>query len=259
MNQNERRIYLIQELIKEDERYQGMEIPDSVEDQKDLLRALMNVRLPNPISDSFLKVQDAYLKEELKSETLTDINDIKSTSKNPRIAIWKGDMTTLKADCIVNPANQELLGCFQPLHNCLDNLIHTKSGIQLRLYCNQLMEKQGHEEPVGKAKITPGFNLPCKYVIHTVGPTAYGRLQKEDEEELTSCYNSCLSLADSYHLTNIAFCCISTGVFCFPNQRAAEIAVSTVERFLKENNRIKKVIFNVYKDVDEQIYSSLLG
>ena len=158
----------------------------------------------------------------------------------------------------MNAANSQMCGCFRPLHNCVDNIIHSKAGIELRLCCNDLMQVQGHEEPTGQAKITPAFNLPCKYVVHTVGPIVQGRLQKKHEELLASCYRSCLELAEEHEVKSIAFCCISTGVFMFPNQRAAEIAVETVRNYYKETGSQMKVVFNVFKDKDSSIYRKLL-
>ena len=151
-----------------------------------------------------------------------------------------------------------MTGCYQPCHNCIDNCIHTYAGIQLRLACADLMEKQGTEEPTGQAKITPAYNLPCDYVIHTVGPIVQGRLTKHHEELLASCYHSCLQIAEEHDVKSIAFCCISTGVFMFPNDRAAEIAVETVKRYKKESGSKIQVIFNVFKDLDEQLYRELL-
>ena len=167
-------------------------------------------------------------------------------------------MTTLKVDAITNPVNSALLGCFSPLHNCADNIIHSKAGLSLRFKCNCIMRAQGHEEPTGKAKITPAYNLPCKYVIHTVGPIVQGLLTKRHEELLASCYRSCLDIAEENNVESIALCCISTGVFMFPNQRAAEIAVDTVKAWLAETGSQMKVVFNVYKDLDLEIYSELL-
>ena len=175
------------------------------------------------------------------------------------IYLWQGDITTLRCDAIVNAANSGLTGCYQPCHNCIDNCIHTYAGIQLRNACSDIMEKQGYEEPMGKAKITPAFNLPCKYVLHTVGPIVQGHLTKEHEELLASCYRSCLKLADENGVKSVAFCCISTGVFMFPNERAAEIAVQTVRDYRREKNSGIEVIFNVWKDVDYEIYRELLG
>nr|MCR5023164.1 protein-ADP-ribose hydrolase [Lachnospiraceae bacterium] len=175
------------------------------------------------------------------------------------IYLWQGDITTLRCDAIVNAANSGMTGCYQPCHNCIDNCIHTYAGIQLRNTCADIMEKQGHEEPTGQAKITSGFNLPCKYVLHTVGPIVSGSLTKEHEELLASCYRSCLELADKSGVKSIAFCCISTGVFMFPNKRAAEIAVQTVRDYRKLYGNGIEVIFNVWKDIDYEIYRELLG
>lgn len=174
------------------------------------------------------------------------------------MVLWQGDITTLKADAIVNAANSALLGCFQPLHSCIDNLIHSRSGIQLRMACDRLMREQGHEEEVGKAKITPAFNLPARYVLHTVGPAVYGRVTERDCGLLASCYRSCLELAVENGCKSIAFCCISTGVFHFPNRKAAETAVTAVRDYLAGDCSIEKVIFNVYKDLDLELYRNLL-
>lgn len=151
-----------------------------------------------------------------------------------------------------------MTGCYQPCHNCIDNCIHTYAGIQLRNYCAVLMEKQGYEEPTGQAKITPGFNLPCDFVIHTVGPIVQGKLTSRHEELLRSCYESCLKIADENNVESIAFCCISTGVFMFPNRRAAEIAVQTVKEYKQTTGSQIKVVFNVFKDSDREIYKELL-
>lgn len=184
--------------------------------------------------------------------------DLTPCASDDRIYLWQGDMSTLKVDSAVNPANSALLGCFVPLHNCLDNILGSAAGVSLRLACSCIMEEQGHEEPTGQAKITPGYNLPCKYVIHTVGPIVQHRLTKEHEELLASCYRSCLNLAEENGLKSIAFCCIFTGVFMFPNQRAAEIAVETVKNWLDETGSQIKVIFNVFKDIDYLFYKNLL-
>lgn len=259
MTHKMQRRYLIEELLKENRQYSGMKIPTDENEQKDLLRALMNVRLPKAVPPRFLEIQDAYLQEEMRRGAIVDADSLPPVPGDCRIALWQGDMTTLRVDAIVNPANSGMCGCFQPLHNCLDNIIHSKSGIGLRLYCADMMKKQGHEEPTGQAKITPGFNLPCKYIIHTVGPIIYDRVRQEDEQMLASCYRSCLKLADENGVRSIALCCISTGVFRFPNDRAAEIAVQTVREYLNGDTGIKKVIFNVFKDIDKEIYTKLLG
>lgn len=259
MDQRGKRLFLIQSLLDEQHSFCKQKIPADCEQQKMLLRGLMNVRPPKAVSAQFLKVQDEYLQEEMRQETIVEADSLPAIPGDSRIALWQGDMTLLKVDAIVNPANSGMCGCFQPLHNCLDNMIHSKSGISLRLYCADMMKKQGHEEPTGQAKITPGFNLPCRYIIHTVGPIIYDRVRKEEEELLASCYRSCLKLADENNVRSIALCCISTGVFRFPNERAAEIAVKTVREYLNEGTGIKKVIFNVFKDIDKEIYAELLG
>lgn len=259
MRHEEQRMYLIRELLAEELRYREIKIPEDVQGQKDLLRSLMNVRPPRPVSREFLNVQDEYLSVERDMEDLTDANLLPAVHADPRIILWQGDITTLKADAIVNAANSALLGCFHPLHSCIDNIIHSKSGIQLRLFCSDIMKKQGHEEITGEAKITPGFNLPARYILHTVGPVIYGRVTEEDCRLLASCYRSCLELAVENGCKCIAFCCISTGEFRFPNRRAAEIAVGTVKDFLRADKKLGSVIFNVFKEKDLEIYRELLS
>lgn len=256
MNQNERRIFLIQELLKENKRYEDMEIPQDFEEQRALLRALMNVRIAKNIDDEFIKVQDEYLKEEIKRKGIVDIDDLKPIKDG--IYLWQGDITTLRCDVIVNAANSGMTGCYVPNHRCIDNCIHSFAGVQLRLECDEIMTKQGYSEPTGQAKITNSYNLPCKYIIHTVGPIINGKLTSEDCDLLESCYKSCLELAVKNNLDSIAFCCISTGEFHFPNDKAAQIAVKTVEEFMKKETSLKKVIFNVFKDMDKEIYRKLL-
>ena len=256
MNQNERRIFLIQELLKENKRYEDMEIPQDFEEQRALLRALMNVRIAKNVDDEFIKVQDEYLKEEIKRKGIVDIDDLKPIKDG--IYLWQGDITTLRCDAIVNAANSGMTGCYVPNHGCIDNCIHSFAGVQLRLECDEIMTKQGYGEPTGQAKITKSYNLPCKYIIHTVGPIINGKLTSEDCDLLESCYKSCLELAVKNNLDSIAFCCISTGEFHFPNDKAAQIAVKTVEEFMKKETSLKKVIFNVFKDMDKEIYRKLL-
>ena len=257
MNQKERRLFLLRSLLDENKQYRQMEIPGNEEDQKWLLRGLMNVRSPRKIDDNFLKVQDAYLKEETKNKGITDVDTL--VPMQDGLYVWQGDITTLKCDAIVNAANSGMTGCYVPNHRCIDNCIHTFAGIELRLACAEMMEKQGYEEPTGQAKITPAFNLTCQYVLHTVGPIIRGRLTEKDCRLLASCYQSCLELAAENHLKSIAFCCISTGEFHFPNERAAEIAVTTVKDFMKQKTSIEKVVFNAFKDQDKVIYERLLG
>ncbi len=257
MNQSERRLFLIQSLLRERPSCQKQSIPTDSERQKILLRGLMNVRNPHPISPEFLETQDTYLWEETAQKGITDIRDLPPIQ--PGLYLWQGDITTLKCDAIVNAANSGLTGCYIPNHRCIDNAIHTYAGVELRLACEAIITAQGHPEPTGRAKITPAFNLPCKYVLHTVGPIIGSQVTDRDKALLASCYRSCLELAAMYDLESVAFCCISTGEFHFPNDLAAEIAVGTVKEFLKQQTSVKKVIFNVFKDLDRQIYRRLLG
>ena len=259
MNQKERRKYLIKELLAEVPGYSDIVIPDEEDAQKRLLRSLMNVRSPHPVSSEFLKIQDEYLSEEVALKGVTDSASLQASPLDSRLILWQGYITTLKDDAIVNAANSALRGCFVPCHSCIDNIIHSMSGIQLRLTCDRIMNEQGHEEPTGKAKITPAYNLPAQYVIHTVGPIVAGTLTKTHCRQLADCYRSCLELASVYGLKSIAFCCISTGEFHFPQQKAAEIAVETVMEFLKTDTGIERVVFNVFKESDYEIYRNLLG
>lgn len=258
MNQAERRIYLIKYLLSEQIHYKGIAIPQEEQAQKDLLRSLVNVRPPRPVEQEFLNIQDAYLITENAKDGIKDLAELSPAKLDKRIYLFQGDITALKVDAIVNAANSQMCGCFRAMHNCVDNIIHTKAGVELRAYCNDMMQAQGHEEPTGQAKITPAFNLPCDYVIHTVGPIVQGKLTKEQEILLISCYESCLKKADENDVKSIAFCCISTGVFRFPNERAAKLAVQTVKKYKVDTNSNIKVIFNVFKEEDEQIYRQQL-
>lgn len=256
MTQEERRRYLIQELLRERPSCRRQEIPADADRQKVLLRALMNVRLPASVSPEFLTVQDAYLQGELAAKKTIRLSDLRPVQKE--LYLWRGDITTLECGAIVNAANSGMTGCYRPCHNCIDNCIHTYAGVQLRLRCAELMTRQGYEEPVGQAKITPAYNLPCDYVIHTVGPVVQGELTRRHCALLKSCYRSCLELADENGINSIAFCCISTGVFRFPNEEAAEIAVNTVREYKSDTGSRIEVVFNVFKEQDERIYSQLL-
>ncbi|MEE0871996.1 MAG: protein-ADP-ribose hydrolase [Ruminococcus sp.] len=253
MTQAERRLFLINTLLSE--RGERIEIPTDEYNQKRLLRSLFNIRMPKAVTNDFLQIQDAYLQEETVQKGITDITDLEPVQDH--IYLWQGDITTLKCDAIVNAANSQMLGCFNPCHGCIDNVIHTYAGVQLRNACYELMKAQGYDEPTGQAKITPAYNLPCKNIIHTVGPIVGGALTKEDCELLKSCYLSCLKLAEESGCKSIAFCCISTGVFGFPQKEAAEIAVNTVKEYQKQHEI--EVIFNVFKDSDKQIYRELLS
>lgn len=257
MTQTQRRILLIQKLLSEHSRYTDMRIPQNEVAQKQLLRSLMNVRLPKEISGDFLLVQDEYLREEIAVKGITDIADL--TPIENGIYLWQGDITTLKCDGIVNAANSGMTGCYAPCHACIDNCIHTFAGVQLRVECGKLMKKQGYAEPTGKSKITNAYNLPCKYVLHTVEPIVYGALTDRNKTELASCYSSCLALAEENGLKSLAFCCISTGEFHFPNEEAARIAVQTVKAYRERTKSNIKIIFNVFKDLDYEIYRKLLA
>ncbi|WP_305766989.1 protein-ADP-ribose hydrolase [Candidatus Epulonipiscium viviparus] len=252
MNQSERLDYLVTHLAAE---YSDLEIPQTFAEKRNLLRALMNVRKPIPISDEWLQIQDAFLSQEIAEKGIISREELITDDGN--IFVWKGDITRLQVDAIVNAANSQLLGCFIPNHHCIDNAIHSAAGLQLRQACDGIISKQGHPEATGSAKMTAAFNLPCRYVIHTVGPIVHDKLTPQNEEDLANCYKSSLSIAAAENCHVIAFCCISTGEFHFPNRRAAEIAIKIVKNFLTENDKIK-VVFNVFKDIDYKIYSELL-
>ena len=254
MTQTKRRLFLIEYLLSESGERIG--IPTDEYNQKRLLRSLFNIRMPRETSEEFLQIQDAYLQEENRRKGITDLADLEPVQDG--IYLWQGDITTLKCGAVVNAANSQMLGCFNPCHGCIDNAIHTFAGIQLRRDCNEIKHEQGHDEPTGQAKITPAYNLPCRYIIHTVGPIVSGKLNEQHCELLKSCYLSCLKLAEENGVDSIAFCCISTGVFGFPQREAAEIAISTVKRHKKTTKSDIKVIFNVFKDDDYAIYSKLL-
>lgn len=256
MNQTERRMYLIRELQKDKSQLSPYRIPDDEQGQKDLLRGLMNIWMPKPLSEEYLRIEGEYLRAEAEVKGITKLSDLKPIDID--LYLWQCDITTLACDAVVNAANSQMLGCWQILHNCIDNCLHSASGLALRYRCFEIMSEQGHEEPTGQAKITPGYNLPSKYVLHTVGPIVSGRLNERHCELLKSCYLSCLKLAEENGVKSIAFCCISTGVFGFPQREAAEIAVSTVKEYKKTTNSDIKVIFNVFKDEDLIIYRSLL-
>lgn len=256
MNQSERRRILLRALLDEKPAWRQAGIPAQAGEQKQVLRGLMNVREAAPLDPALLAIQDAYLTAETQAKGITDCRELPQIQ--PGISLWQGDITTLRCDAIVNAANSGMTGCYIPNHRCIDNAIHTYAGVELRLACEALMEKQGSPEPTGQAKITPAFNLPCRYVLHTVGPIIHGRVSRQDEKLLASCYRSCLELAAENGLESVALCCISAGEFRFPNEPAAEIAVRTVKEFLQKQTSVRKVIFNVFKDLDKAIYEKLL-
>lgn len=257
MTQTEKRIFLIKRLLSEHTDVKKTEIPQTEKEQKVLLRSLMNIRPPKAVEADFLKVQGEYLRSEISLKGITDISELKQTA--PDIFLWQGDITTLRCDAVVNAANSRMLGCFCPCHGCIDNAIHTFAGVELRLECAEIMKKQGCSEPAGGAKLTKAYNLPCRYVIHTVGPIVNDSVTDSDEKLLSSCYRSCLALADKNNINSIAFCCISTGEFHFPAVRAAELALGTVKEYKENTNSTIKVIFNVFKDSDYKIYRELLS
>lgn len=293
MNQEEKRVFLIEELKKESSVMRGIAVPKEEEAQKMLLRGLMNVRMAKPASLSFQKVQDEYLQTETERKGITRLSSLSPVAVIPRAAapktdrpqgeetapssgsehhtdaflyLWQGDITTLAADAIVNAANSAMTGCYIPNHRCIDNAIHTFAGVQLRLYCHAYMQEQAgkkgasYAEPTGQAMLSPAYNLPSKFILHTVGPIVGDALTEEDGKLLASCYTSCLNLASQHQLESIAFCCISTGEFHFPNDRAAEIAIRTVRDWLirHPSSTVTKVVFNVFKNEDPEIYRSLL-
>lgn len=230
--------------------------------ERKLLRCLMNVFPPERLhllGQDFWTAQDALLSAEREEKGIVDAATLPEYAGHPGMVLWQGDITRIRADAVVNAANEALLGCFCPCHGCIDNAIHSAAGLQLRRECHALMTKQGHPEPTGKAKLTKAYNLPAKYILHTVGPIVQGAVTAEDEKLLRSCYRSCLELAEANRLTSVTFCCISTGEFHFPNRLAAEIAIETVGDFLQTSTTTKKVIFNVFKDQDAAIYQELLG
>ena len=247
--------YLIDYLLSERNDLGNITIPDNELDKFRLYRSLVNIRPAWASDDSFLQTEDEYLTSLTASKGITDIADL--TPIEDGIYLWQGDITTLKCGAIVNAANSGMTGCWQPCHSCIDNCIHTFAGVRLRYECDRIMQEQGHEESTGKAKITQAYNLPCDYVIHTVGPVVQGQLTDEHRRLLESSYQSCLELAVQNGIESIAFCCISTGVFGFPQKQAAEIAVRTVKNFRKTH--AIKVIFNVFKEDDYEIYKELLG
>lgn len=233
----------------------GLRIPSGEEELWRLFRSLVNIREPGDIDDKFLRVQDTLLQGELAAKGITDLDTLTPIREN--LYLWRGDITTLKADAIVNAANSGLTGCYVPCHRCIDNAIHTYAGVQLRAECARLIGEQGYPEPTGTAKLTPGYNLPCRYILHTVGPIVSGEVTQHHAGQLASCYRSCLQLAVRHRLKSVAFCCVSTGEFHFPNSLAARIAVETVDEFLREHKTLK-VVFCVFTQQDWDIYRGIL-
>ena len=259
MTQQKRLRYLVEGLVAEykEKHNEHIEIPVIEEEQFTLFRSLCNIRPAGGMPLEWMKIENEYLNILAHEKGIVTINDMEE--RDTQIYLWQGDITRLSVDAIVNAANNQLLGCFAPNHKCIDNTIHTFAGIELRMACSRMIEYMDMPEKTGVARKTYGFNLPAKHVIHTVGPIIYDSLTDIEREQLASCYRSCLELANAYSLQSIAFCCISTGEFRFPNEDAAQIAIDTVRTYLKETNSKIQVVFNVFKDIDYDIYNNLLG
>ena len=262
MNRLETLITLNNYLLEDMPRYKNSAKNFAKDEQMQwkLFRSLVNIRKAKPIGKDFLNLQDEFLQEIALEKGITDIKNLEPISKDEdKLYLWQGDITTLKVDAIVNAANCRMTGCYAPMHMCIDNAIHTFAGVQLRLECAKIIDEQGHLEETGRAKLTNAYNLPSKYVIHTVGPIIHGKLTDEDREKLASCYHSCLDIAYKYNLKSIAFCCISTGEFHFPQEEAGKIAIKVVKESLKEySDKDLAVVFNVFKNMDLKIYQELL-
>jgi len=272
--QSERLDFLLDALKEDSIQYKNLQVGNSETEKRNAVRSLMNVRMPRSISDDFLEVQDIFLQEEAKEKgivTLAEIPTVKDAYESQRsfadrMSIWQGDITRLQVGAIVNAANSQMIGCFVPCHRCIDNAIHSAAGVQLRNECNHIMNQRRiqfgrqYEEPTGTATLTSAYNLPCKYVIHTVGPIVYGRLTEALKEDLRNCYRNVLQCCMEHEINSVAFCCISTGEFHFPNDIAAQIAVETTEQFFAQNENcgIERVIFNVFKDIDLELYKKYL-
>jgi len=272
MTQEERLNYLVEEFKEDSGRYRNLETPEDTEGKKRILRSLMNIRMPRHMDAGVIEVQDEYLKERILENGIVTLSDIPTIADKgsthafaDKLSVWQGDITRLAVDAIVNAANSQMLGCFVPMHTCIDNCIHTFAGVQLRAECsrqmNQLRIKYGkdYEQPTAVPMLTDAYNLPARKVVHIVGPIVTGRLTKDLEQDLANCYKHTLDMCLENGLHSVAFCCISTGVFRFPNKRAAEIAVQTVTEWLSEHpDAMERVIFNVFKDEDKTYYETEL-
>ena len=261
--QEERLEYLVEAFKADSDEYRELKTPEDTEGKRTVLRSLMNIRMPKKMDDNVLAVQNEYLQERIRENGIVHLSDIPVI--RDRLSVWQGDITRLAVDAIVNAANSQMLGCFIPMHTCIDNCIHTFAGVQLRAECACQMDKmrtrygRDYVQPTAMPMLTDAYNLPAKKVIHVVGPIASYGLTSQLEKELADCYRNTLDLCRENDLKSVAFCCISTGVFRFPNRRAAEIAVTTVERWLSENPEgMERVIFNVFKDEDREYYEELI-
>ena len=261
--QNGRLDFLVEEFKADSVQYKDLQTPEDTEGKRRILRSLMNIRMPRKMDEAVLTVQDEYLQERIRENGIVELADIPVI--RDRMSIWQGDITRLAVDAIVNAANSQMLGCFVPMHTCIDNCIHTFAGVQLRAECARQMEQlksrygRDYEQPTALPMLTDAYNLPARKVIHIVGPIVQGRLTTSLENDLAACYRNTLDMCLENGLKSVAFCCISTGVFHFPNKRAAEIAVQTVTGWLSEHpGGMERVIFNVFKDEDKAYYEQLL-
>ena len=271
--QEERLDYLLEKFKKDSLWYKDLEVGEDYQEKRRALRSLMNIRMPGAMDPEVLEVQDEFLREEAAEKGIVTLEEIPTAvrqygSRKPfgdKISIWQGDITRLQVGAIVNAANSQMLGCFHPCHGCIDNAIHSAAGIELREACSQYMEHRKvqygkeYEEPTGRAVLTEGYNLPAEYVIHTVGPIVYGSLTEKLKEDLRNCYKNILKCCVEHGIRSVAFCCISTGEFHFPNDEAARIAVAEVRKYLEKHQEdFDRVIFNVFKDVDRELYEDLV-
>ena len=271
--QEDRLDYLLEEFKKDSLWYKDLEVGEDYQEKRRALRSLMNIRMPGAMDPEVLEVQDDFLRKEAVEKGIVTLEEIPTAvrqygSRRPfgdKISVWQGDITRLQVGAIVNAANSQMLGCFHPCHGCIDNAIHSAAGIELREACSQYMEHRkvqygkDYEEPTGRAVLTEGYNLPAEYVIHTVGPIVYGSLTEKLKEDLRNCYKNILKCCVEHGIRSVAFCCISTGEFHFPNDEAARIAVAEVRKYLEKHQEdFDRVIFNVFKDVDRELYEDLV-
>ena len=263
ITQEQRLDYLVEEFKADSDEYKDLQTPADSEGKKRILRSLMNIRMPRKMSEEVLTVQDEYLTGRVEEKGIVRLSDIRVIRDG--LSIWQGDITRLAVDAIVNAANSQMLGCFVPMHTCIDNCIHTFAGVQLRAECNRQMNQlrirygRDYAQPTAVPMLTDAYNLPAKKVIHIVGPIVQYQLTPALEKDLADCYDNTLDMCKENGLKSVAFCCISTGVFHFPNKRAVEIAVGTVEKWMADNPGVmERVIFNVFKDEDKEYYEELI-
>lgn len=270
MTQDERLDILLEGFKADSGEYRSLPTPAGRDEKRQLLRALMNIRMPRPLPPELLLVQDEYLRARAEEKGIVTPAMIPTLdSARPfadKLSLWQGDITRLAADAIVNAANSAMLGCFQPCHNCIDNCIHSFAGVELRAACARQMDERRRrlgryaEQPTAVPMLTDGYNLPAKRIVHIVGPIVDGALTAAHEAELAACYRNTLDLCAENGLRTLAFCGISTGVFRFPKRRAAEIAVQTVTDWLTARpDAMERVIFAVLSDRSREIYEAILS